>query len=53
MRAYLNGLGGKVELSGAVVVYHDYMPGPRARFSTLSDSDSFGKEAGENKHEMG
>lgn len=47
------GLGGKVELSSAVVVYHDNMPEPQARFSTFSNSDSFEKENGENKHEMG
>jgi hypothetical protein len=47
------GLGGKVELSSVVVACHDDMPGPRARFSTPSDSDSFEKEDGENKHEMG
>jgi hypothetical protein len=47
------GLGGKVELSSAAVVYHNNMPGPQARFSTPSSSDSFEKEDGENKREMG
>jgi hypothetical protein len=47
------GLGGKVELSSVVVACRDYLSGPRARFSTPSDSDSFEKEVGENEHEMG
>lgn len=47
------GLGGKVELSSVVVACHDYLSGPRAMFSTSSDSDSFEKEGGGNEREMG
>lgn len=47
------GLGGKVELSRIVVACCDDTPGPRAWFSTPSNSDSFEKEVGENNNEMG
>jgi len=35
------------------VACHDHIPGPHAMFSAPSNSDSFGKEDGENRHEMG